>query len=34
VAVGGLLSLAGLWAAYIPARRATRLNVLTALRND
>jgi putative ABC transport system permease protein len=34
ITVGILLSSAGLIAAYVPARRATRLNVLTALRDE
>jgi len=34
VSVGVLLAAAGLLAAYVPARRATRLNVLAALRDD
>lgn len=34
ISVGILLASAGLIAAYVPARRATRLNVLTALRDE
>ncbi len=34
VSVGMLLALAGLIASYVPARRATRLNVLAALRDE